>query len=169
MSRSKTYDELLEEMYGNRESLIKALHFFNGEANTRELREHGGIPKGSIYDLLDRMVDWNVIEEVGQEPIGRGGQADVFQFTDLGRAISEPVVGENSMTVDEVENLSEMVDRLSEMVATISEKVETHDEIIKEHGETIDDLHEDYEEIQESLGMVEDFIRDQKKDTPARP
>jgi DNA-binding PadR family transcriptional regulator len=169
MSGPKTYDEVVEEMYGNRESLIKALHFFNGEANTRELREHGEIPKGSIYDVLDRMVDWDVIEKVGQEPIGRGGQADVFQFTDLGQAIREAVVADGSMTVDEIENLSEMVDRLSGMVETISEKVETHNEIITEHGEAIDDLHEDYEEIQESLGMVEEYIRDQKEDAPARP
>lgn len=151
MNGPKTYDELLDEMYGNREALVEALHFFNGEANTRELREQGGIPRGSMYELVCRMVDWDVIEQVGQEPVGRGGQADVYQFTDLGRAICEAVVSDDSMTVDEVKKLSKQVENLSEMVNTLHESIETHREIIKDHEEDLDELDDDYEQLQEEI------------------
>lgn len=151
MDGAKTYDELLDEMYGNREALVKALHFFNGEANTKELRKRGGIPRGSMYELVCRMEDWDVIEQVGKEPVGRGGQADVFQFTDLGRAICEAIVSDDSMTVDEVKDLSKQVEHLSEMVESISENINTHREIIKDHEEDLDELDDDYEEIKEEI------------------
>lgn len=172
MDGTKTFDELIdEEIYGHRESLIEALHFFNGAASLHKIRKHGEIPKGSIYDLKDRMVDWDVIEMVDTEPVGRGGTSDVYQFTDLGRAICEAIVSDDSMTVDEVKNLSQQVENLSEMVESISENIETHREIIKDHEEDLDELDEDYEEIKEEidgpLKTVAEFI-EQESDTAAQ-
>lgn len=172
MDETKTFDELLDkEIYGHRESLIEALHFFNGEASLHKIRKHGEIPQGSIYNLKDRMVDWDVIEMVDTEPVGRGGTSDVYQFTDLGRAICEATVADDSMTVDEVKTLSQQVENLSEMVESISENIEAHREIIKDHEEDLDELDEDYEEIKEEidgpLQTVASYI-EQEKDTGAQ-
>lgn len=154
MSDPETYDELLKEMYGNREALVQALHFFNGEANRQRIRKHGDIPKGSMQDLIEKMTEWDVIEHVGQEPVGRGGPADVYQFTDLGRAISEPVVDDDSVTVDDVE--------------TLEEELQTHREAIEEHSESIDDLQQKYEdEVQELIDTVQGFIDDEENDASA--
>lgn len=143
MSNPETYDDILKQMYGNREAFVQAIYFYNGKANRKEIREHGDIPKGSMQNLVDRLTEWNVIEHVGKEPAGRGGPADVYQFTDLGRAISEPVV-EDSTTVDDVENLSEAI--------------ATHREKIEEHDETIEQLQQEREETQEVLDKVQNFI-----------
>jgi hypothetical protein len=120
MSAPDTYDDVLDEMYGNREALVQALHFFNGEANRQEIRKHGDIPKGSMHDLCTTMEEWDVIEHVGKEPVGRGGRADVYQFTDLGRAISEPVV-DDSTTVDEVVEHEERIDELEDQIESLKE------------------------------------------------
>lgn len=163
MDESKTYDDLLDEMYGNREALVEALHFFNGEANTRELRKRGDIPRGSMHDLIKLLERWDIIKQVGKEPVGRGGRADVFQFTDLGHAIREAVISDDSMTNDEMKDLSEQVENLSETIESISEKIDTHNGIVEEHGERIDKLDE---EIEGPLKTVEKFIREQQeKDT----
>lgn len=151
MNESKTYDDLLDEMYGHRESLIKALHFYNGETNIQNIRKRGEIPKGSIYNLVNRMVEWDVIKKVGEEEIGQGGTSDVYQFTDLGHAICEAVVGNNSETIDDVQDLSE--------------KVETNREAMEEHGETLDELREDFEEMKQFVEEVESYFEDQENTT----
>lgn len=163
MESTKTYDEVMDEMVHNREALVEALHVFNGEANAQELRKQGGIPRGSMYDLTALLEEWDVIEQVGQEPIGRGGHANVYRFTDFGETIRGGVVDDDSMTVDEMQDLSKQVEHLSTLVETIEESIESHREVIKDHEEELDELHDRYEEVEEPLMTVEKFIREQQE------
>lgn len=144
MSKPQTYDDILEKMFGNREALIKALHFYNGRANTKEMRERGGIARGSIYNLLDEMENWGVIEEADQEPAGR---RKVYEFTDLGHAICEAVVDNDSETVDDVQSLSE--------------QVEAQQETIQELEAELKELRKDYDEMDDVLDSVENFLKKQ--------
>lgn len=154
MSNPETYDELLKHMYGNRKELVNALHFYNGEANTQELRNRGDIPRGSIYDLITKLSDWNVIEQVGQEPVGRGGPADVYQFTDLGRAISQEVVESGSTTVDDVE--------------TLEEELQAHREMLQEHSEALDELKAKYDEdVEKLIETVQGYIDNERTESSA--
>ncbi len=147
MGTPETYDDILEKIFGNRELLIRAMHFYNGEASTKQIREHGDIPRGSIHTTTGEMEDWGVIKEIDRKSIGQGSRTKIYKLTDLGHAICEAVVDNERTTADDVQDLSE--------------QVEAQQETIQELEAELKELRKDYDEMDDVLDSVENFLKKQ--------
>lgn len=147
MSEPETYDEIRNELYGNRKAVLEALQFYNGKANSKQIRIEGEIPQGSKHDVLSRLEEWGVIEKTGSEPAGKGGHADVYRLTNRGQMLREDIV-DRTTTVDDVEELTESVERLNSKV--------------KEHDETMRQLEEQMKRFEELADTLEDYLRERR-------
>jgi DNA-binding transcriptional ArsR family regulator len=130
MQKPETRDELLNKLGEPRRLLVDALRFYGGEANSRELREHTDISRGSVQHHLSILQDWDVIKERGTEYAGRGPEATVYQLTNRGESIIG-AVRQNPITADgfhdleaRVDDLEEDVDRLLDVYTDIRATIE---------------------------------------------
>lgn len=147
MDGSQTQGDIIADLHDHQQSIMAALDYYDGRANKQQIREFvknfrssGEIPEGSIYHHFTAVEDAQLAEQVGQEPVGRGGSADVYELLPLGQTIASDCREDGSINADGVKDL---IDR------------------VNEHGETIQSLEEDvtemkdsYEQIQESLTVV---------------
>jgi hypothetical protein len=147
MDASQTQEDIIVNLHEHQRSVMAALDYYDGRANKQQIREFaknfrssGEIPEGSIYHHFTAVEDAELAEKVGQEPVGRGGSADVYELLPLGQTVAPDCREKGSISADGVKNL---IDR------------------VNEHGETIQSLEADvtemkdsYEEIQHSLSVV---------------
>jgi DNA-binding PadR family transcriptional regulator len=88
MDDSDSHGELFEQLEGYRRAILDGLRYYDGEANTRELRMYADVPTGSIYHHLQKLEDLGLIEVTGTESVETGGKANVYRLTESGEEIA---------------------------------------------------------------------------------
>lgn len=84
---SETVEELVDQTQGPRADIIHGIQFYGGEAHTQQLRGYSNIPSGRYH--FHKLEDQEMIEKVGEEHIGQGGAATVYQLTDFGHEVAD--------------------------------------------------------------------------------
>lgn len=147
MDASQTQANIIADLHEHQRSVMASLDYYSGRANKQQIREYaknfrssGEIPEGSIYHHFTAIEDADLAEKVGQEPVGRGGSADVYELLPLGQTVAPDCREDGSISADGVKNL---IDRVNE-----------HGETIQSLEEDVTDMKDSYEEIQDSLAIV---------------
>jgi hypothetical protein len=125
-----TLNDLVESTRGPRAGILEGIRFYNGAANSRELRQYGDIPSGVYH--FNTLVEQGVIEEAGQEHGGRGGPATVYELTDLGEKVADELLGESGgmATIAELEKqLDEQAERIEDLVEAYNNMADLVEEI----------------------------------------
>src|SRR5699024_12001044 len=82
-----TLNDLVELTRGPRASIIDGLRCYGGETNVKKLREYGDFQSAAYH--LDILKEQELIEEKGEEFIGRGGASTVVCMTNLGQEVAD--------------------------------------------------------------------------------
>jgi predicted MarR family transcription regulator len=131
---SETFEELVDQTRGPRADIIYGIQFYGGEAHTQQIRRYGDIPSGRYH--FHKLEDQEMIERVGEEHIGQGGAATVYQLTNSGHEIANAL------------------DEPSHRAATITEL----EDKIEEQAEEIADLKQRYNAVHDYVGELENQI-----------
>jgi DNA-binding transcriptional ArsR family regulator len=134
---AETLDELVELTRGPRASIIDGLRFYGGETNVKKLREYGDFQSAAYH--LDILKEQELIEELGEEFVGRGGSSTVVRLTNLGQDVADELTDSS----DQSATFSEMVERVEQLEDEIENFREAHNEMadfVEELDDEIDDL-----------------------------
>lgn len=156
MDETDTAEKLVEELGSRQAAALRALHFFGGSANSREIRRTGEIPSGSMHHHLTGLRKRDLIEQDGREHVGRGGQAKIWRLTARGEEVADRFADEEP-TIDEVDR---MMDDVRQHGERLDELQETHSENFDEVESEIEGLREQFNDIQETLDMVLTYFDD---------
>lgn len=149
---------------GRRRVILQALRFYDGEANTSELREYTGLERGSFNhhmnallnppgDLLSSvewMDDESPVEVVGEVEVGTPVKARQFALTETGERCFEEVVDDVGVQASDVHDLQQRVDELEGQSGG-------------EQGadaERIEELEETTEELRDAYNGMVDVVND---------
>lgn len=125
---SETFEELVDQTRGPRADIIYGIQFYGGEAHTQQLRGYSDIPSGRYH--FHKLEDQEIIERVGEEHIGQGGAATVYQLTDFGHEIADALdeASHGGATIteleDKIEELTEEVGELQQRYNAVYDYVE---------------------------------------------
>lgn len=123
----ETLEELVEETRGPREAIVNGLRFYGGEAHAKKLRQHDEIPSKNYH--FNKLKEQKLIEETGEQPVGKGGTAKTYRLTNTGRDVAEALAESSGVT------------------GTITEVVER-----------LDQQRKDIEELQQGYNQMADFV-----------
>lgn len=150
---SESFEELVEQTRGPRARIINWLQFYGGEAHGQQLRREGDIPSGRYH--FNKLQEQGVIEKVGTEHVGKGGEASVYRLTDLGREVvdardeSPDVEG----TIVEIENRLDQQAKTSEETQNEIETLQHRYDAIADFVEELDDRIDEFEERLDDAGL----------------
>jgi molybdopterin converting factor small subunit len=125
---SGAIEELIDQTQGPRADIIHGVQFYGGEAHTQQLRGYSNIPSGRYH--FHKLEDQDIIEKVGEEHIGQGGAATVYQLTDFGHEVADALdeSPNRGTTVteleDKIEEQSEEIQELQERYNTVIDYIE---------------------------------------------
>ena len=122
----ETSTDLAAWIGGRRRIILQALRFHEGEANTSEIREYTGLPRGSfdhhINALLsppeslradgDRLDGEGLIEVTDRVDIGTPVPARQFGLTEVGEKVFGDVVDDVGVQATDVRDLQQRVEEL---------------------------------------------------------
>lgn len=120
---AETFDDLVEMTRGPRASIVDGLRFYGGETNVKKLREYGDFQSAAYH--LDILKEQGLIEETGEEFVGRGGSSTVYQLTDLGQEVAD----ELTESSDQSATFSEVVKRVEQLEKENEQFREAHNEM----------------------------------------
>ena len=153
MEDSETLGETVAKTRtGPRREIVNALHWFGGRANAKQIRDRGGLSTGQFGHHRDRLIEWNVIRQDGEEYIGRGGTAKVFELTETGRRVHD--------NFDETEP-STIEQRLADIEATqrdLAQKDDQIDERVSDLSDQITDLNDDVQRLGRLHNQIADHL-----------
>jgi len=112
---SETIEELVDQTRGPRGDIIHGIQFYGGEAHTQQLRGYSDIPSGRYH--FHKLENQNVIERTGEEHIGQGGAATVYQLTDFGHEIADALDGPSHGGA----TITELQDKIEEQAEEIAD------------------------------------------------
>jgi len=127
-ANSETIEKLINQTRGPRADIIHGVQFYGGEAHTQQLRGYSNIPSGRYH--FHKLENQRILERTGQEHIGQGGTATVYQLTDLGHevadALNESPHGRTTVTElqDQMEEQAEEIQKLQQRYNAIYDYVE---------------------------------------------
>jgi DNA-binding transcriptional ArsR family regulator len=136
---AETLDELVELTRGPRASIIDGLRFYGGETNVKKLREYGDFQSAAYH--LDILKEQELIEELGEEFVGRGGSSTVVRLTDLGQEVADELTDSS----DQSATFSEMVERVEQLEDEIENFREGHNEM----ADFVEELDDEIEDIKQ--------------------
>lgn len=157
MDETQTITEIASEITGKKSSVLRSLRFFEGEANSRQIRRVGDIPAGSMNYHTSSLIDRGLISHIGEEHVGKGGTAKVYELTAIGEEVAEEVA-EREVSLDEMDRL---LDEVDEYEVRLDRLQSSHEETESE----IEDLREQFSQIQETLGKVLDYFEDESDES----
>lgn len=138
-SSADSFDELVHLTHGPRASIVDGLRFYGGETNVKKLREYGDFQSAAYH--LDILKEQELIEEVGEEYIGRGGSSKVIGLTELGQEVADEI----SDTSDQSTTFSEMVEQVQELESELETFREAHNEM----ADYVEGLEDEIEELKQ--------------------
>jgi DNA-binding transcriptional ArsR family regulator len=111
---------------GRRRIILQALRFHGGEANTSEVREYTGLPRGSFDHHINALLDppghlridgdpldgEGLIEVTDRVDIGTPVPARQFGLTEVGEEVFGDVVDDVGVQASDVRNLQQRVAEL---------------------------------------------------------
>ncbi len=112
---SETFEELVDQTWGPRADIIYGIQFFGGQAHTQQIRRYGDIPSGRYH--FHKLENQEIIEKVGEEHIGQGGAATVYQLTDFGHEIADALDGPSHRAA----TITELEDKIEEQAEEIAD------------------------------------------------
>lgn len=128
-----TFEEMQDRLGHPRRNILQVLLSADNTAvNTSELREHAGIPTGSMTHHMDLLERWELVEEIDRVHIGQGSRAIVWQLTERGEQFCEEgleLAARDLAHPNDVEVLWERIEELEEEVETLRTK---HDNDIED-------------------------------------
>lgn len=146
MADPETYQELLAEIYGPRRELIKAFRFFDGKVNSKKLFDEADAPRSSKHHYLSTLEELALIEKIGTEHGGHGGQAFVWRLTDRGEQVAGDIADEEATTISDLEKLEQRLTAL-ERQADADQQGQANSEAIEELRDDVDTILDRIEQI----------------------
>lgn len=128
MEQPATKEELLDKLRGRRRELIAGLRFHGGTANSQDLRKYSDVPKGSIHYHMQKLVQWELVEQTGSEHVGARKKAKVYELTGKGETISQEVT-HTPVTTGDFAGHEERLDALEQGQAAIQDRLDRLDEL----------------------------------------
>jgi predicted ribosome quality control (RQC) complex YloA/Tae2 family protein len=167
---------------GRRRVILQALRFFDGEANTSELREYTGLERGSfnhhinallnppdgLLSAVEWMDDEAPVEVVGEANVGTPVPARQFGLTETGERLFEELVDDVGVQASDVRDLQQRVDELEAQSG--AEQAAEHEHIEKLEREQaaaqerIEELEAENEELKERFTQLRDYVEDATTD-----
>lgn len=151
MADPDTYQELLAEIYGPRRELIKAFRFFDGRVNSKKLFDEADAPRSSKHHYLSTLQELELIEKIGTEHGGHGGQAFVWALTDRGEQVAGDIANEDATTISDLEELEE---RLSDVERRVGAEQDVDAEQVAANSEAIEELRDDVDKILDRIEKI---------------
>ena len=136
-ANSETFEELVDQTWGPRADIIHGIQFYGGEAHTQQLREYSNIPSGRYH--FHKLEDQEIIERIGEEHIGQGGAATVYQLTDLGHEVADALDGPSDATVT-ITKLAEQIDEMETKLETLQQRYNAVADLAEGNKDEIDSL-----------------------------
>jgi predicted ArsR family transcriptional regulator len=127
---SATFEEVVEQTRGPRARILDGLRFYDDEAHAQQLRRYGDIPSGRYH--FNKLQEQGMIEKTGEEHIGRGGTATVYQLTELGREIADAL--DSPSGAETITQLQDDIEELQQRYNDIADFVEDLDERMRDAG-----------------------------------
>jgi predicted MarR family transcription regulator len=122
-----TFEELIDQIHGPREVVVRGLHFYGGKANSQELRRYGNIPSRNYH--FKKLEEKNVIEQDGSEQVAQGGSAKVYHLTGLGQEVAA-TLAESSGEITTITEIEERLREHEDQLTQLQEKVEEMDDLL---------------------------------------
>lgn len=156
MDETQTITEIVDEIGSKKASVLRSLRFFEGSANARQIRRVGEIPSGSMHHHTSSLIDRGLISHIGEEHVGKGGEAKVYELTAVGEEVAEEVA-ERKVSLDEMDRLMDEVEEYEHRIDRLqSSHEETEEEIAR--------LREQFDQIQETLEDVLDYFKEEEEE-----
>ena len=134
-----TLNELVEQTRGPRASIVDGLRFYGNETNVKKLRQYGDFQSAAYH--LDILTEQGLIEEMGEEFVGRGGSSTVYRLTDLGQEVAEELTNSS----DQSATVAAMVERIEQLEDEIERFREAHNEM----AEFVEGLDDDIDDLKQ--------------------
>jgi hypothetical protein len=126
---SATFEEVIEQTRGPRARVLDGLRFYDDEAHAQQLRRYGDIPSGRYH--FNKLQEQGMIEKTGEEHVGRGGTATVYQLTEFGREITD-ALDSSSGEAETINQLQDDIEELQQRYNDIADFVEDLDERMRD-------------------------------------
>lgn len=157
MDETQTLSEIASEITGKKASVLRSLRFFEGSANARQIRRVGDIPAGSMHHHTSSLIDRGLIHHIGEEHVGKGGEAKLYELTATGEEVAEEVA-EREVSLEEMDRL---MDEVEEYEHRMDRLQSSHEETEAE----IERLREQFDQIQETLGKVLNYFEEEGEES----
>lgn len=126
---SETFEELIDQTQGPRADIIYGIQFFGDQAHTQQIRRYGDIPSGRYH--FHKLEDQDIIEKIGEEHIGQGGAATVYQLTDFGHEIAD-ALDEPSHRAATITELEDKIEEQAEEIADLQQRYNAVHDYVKD-------------------------------------
>lgn len=156
MGQTETASELAEETAGNKADVLRSLEFFDGEANASEVRRAGEIPSGSVNYHLRSLADSDLIEHVGWDHVGQGGQAKRWRLTAQGARVAGHLTDDQPR----IDDLDEAIEQLDDHDDRLEELQDRHRENFDDVEEEIETLRSEFSDLKSSVNQLLDKLED---------
>jgi predicted transcriptional regulator len=132
----ETLEELVEETRGPREAIVNGLRFYGGEAHSKKLRQHDEIPSKNYH--FEKLKEQGLVEQTGEQPVGKGGTAKEYRLTNTGQDVAEALAESSGVTG----TITDVMEQLEKQRESIEELQDAHNEMA-EFVETLQDQIDD--------------------------
>ena len=119
--------DLASWITGRRRTILEAIRFHDGEANTSEIRDYSGVPRGSFDHHVNSLtsppedlragIDWldgGLIKETDRVDVGKAIPARQYALTPAGERVFETTLDDVSVRAEDVRELQQDVADLKE-------------------------------------------------------
>jgi DNA-binding PadR family transcriptional regulator len=136
------FDEIGNQFTDERRALLTAISRADGERiATPHLREQTGVKTGSMGYYMDDLLDWGLVEIVGEEQAGPGLPSNVYSLTGRGKDFLERP---GSRTIPSQEEVRQLEGRIREL--------ESENQSLVQDVKTLQEKHERMVDILEQMG-----------------
>lgn len=137
------FDKIGDKFTDERRALLTAVSRADGEGvATPRLREQTGVKSGSMGYYMDDLLDWGLVEIVGEADVGPGSPANVYSLTQRGKEFLERPGTRTIPSQEEVRQLENRVRSLEEKLDDYQELKQDMRDMQKKHDEMIDTIEE---------------------------